>query len=185
MAGHADGVPVAGQADPGGEVAGIVLGRPDAVLRHLDRREPEPLRAGRAVDVPVQPGVVHEDLQAAADEQDQEQEVDVVGDAEPGRKAVRLRRRLGDHGGAGRQRRQADDGPLDVSGDKQKHEGRNEQEQCLASNAHDRESFRPRCRAFTIARFVRPGRARSYPAPTPNGRRRRRRASRRRPRWLP
>ena len=70
VAGHADGVPVAGQADPGGEVAGIVLGGPEAVLRHLDRREPEPLRSGRAVDVPVQPGVVHEDLQAAADQQD-------------------------------------------------------------------------------------------------------------------
>ena len=69
--GDADGVPVAGQADPGGEIAGVVLGRPDAVRGHLDRREPEPLRVGGAVDVPVEPGVLHEDLQAAADEQDQ------------------------------------------------------------------------------------------------------------------
>ena len=91
--GHADRVPVAGQADPGGQVAGVVLCRPDAVLRHLDRREPEPLRAGRAMDVPVQPRMVHEDLQAATDEQDQEEEVDVVGDAQPGRKAIRLYRR--------------------------------------------------------------------------------------------
>ena len=45
------------------------------------------------MDVPVQPRVVHEDLQAAADEQDQEQEVDVVGDAQPGREAIGLARR--------------------------------------------------------------------------------------------
>ena len=147
VAGHADGVPVAGQADPGGEVAGIILGRPEAVLRHLDRREPEPLRPGRAVDVPVQPGVVREDLQAAADEQDDEEKVDVVGDAQPGRKAMRLRRRLWDRSGGRRHRRQAEDCPLDVSGDKQKHEGRSEQEQCFASNAHDRESFQATTRA--------------------------------------
>ena len=66
--GHADAVPVTGQADPGGERTGVVLGVPDAVRRHLDRREPDPFRVGRAVDVPVQPGVVHQDLQAATDE---------------------------------------------------------------------------------------------------------------------
>ena len=60
--GHADGVPVAGQADPGREVAVVVVGRPDAVRRHVDRSQPQPLGAGRTVDVPVQPGVVHEDL---------------------------------------------------------------------------------------------------------------------------
>ena len=111
--GHADGVPVAGQADPGREVAGVVLGRPDAVRRHFDRREPEPLRAGGAVDVPVQPGVVHEDLQAAADEQDDEQEVDVVGDAQPGRKAVG-RGGLGSRLGTDGHLRQAEYGPLHV-----------------------------------------------------------------------
>ena len=41
------------------------------------------------MDVAVQPGMIHEDLQAAADEQDQEQEVDVVGDAKPCREADR------------------------------------------------------------------------------------------------
>ena len=135
--GHADRVPVAGQADPGGEVAGVVLGRPDAVLRHLDRREPEPLGAGGAVDVPVQPGVVHEDLQAAADEQDQEQEVDVVGDAQPGREAVRLRRRFGGQHGARRQRREADRAPLDVSRGNQQQQRRDEQQECLEPDTHD------------------------------------------------
>ena len=134
--GHADRVPVAGQADPGGEVAGVVLCRPDAVLGHLDRREPEPLRAGGAVDVPVQPGVVHEDLQAAADEQDQEQEVDVVGDAQPGREAVRLRGRFGGQRGAGRQRRETDRAPLDVSRGNQQQQRRDEQQECLESNVH-------------------------------------------------
>ena len=111
--GHADGVPVAGQADPGREVAVVVVGRPDAVLRHVDRRQPQPLGAGRAVDVPVQPRVVHEDLQAAADEQDQEQEVDVMGDPEPRREAVG-RGGVGSRLGTDGHLRQAEYGPLHV-----------------------------------------------------------------------
>ena len=136
VAGHADGVPVAGQADPGGEVAGIILGGPEAVLRHLDRREPEPLRSGRAVDVPVQPGVIREDLQAAADEQDDEQEVDVVGDAQPGRETVRLQCRLGAGVGVGWHQRQADRGPLDVRRSPQQGERRKEWQQCFQPDAH-------------------------------------------------
>ena len=88
MSGHADGVPVAGQTDPGREVAGVVLGGPHPVLGNFNRREPQPLRPRGAMDVPVQPGVVHENLQAAADQQDDEQEVDVVGDTQPDRKAL-------------------------------------------------------------------------------------------------
>ena len=88
---HADGMPVAGQANPRREIAGVFFGRPDAVFGHLDRCEPEPLGAGRAMDVPVQPRMIRENLQAAANEQDQEQEVDVVGDAQPGRKAIMAR----------------------------------------------------------------------------------------------
>ena len=53
---HADGVPEAGQANPGREVAVIVVGRPKAVCRHVDWRQPQPVGARRAVDVPVQPG---------------------------------------------------------------------------------------------------------------------------------
>ena len=116
MAGHADGVPVAGQADPGGDVAGVVLGRPEAILRHLDRREAEPLRAGRAVDVPVQPGVIRQDRQAAADQQDHEQEVDEVEYADPHRKPVRGRQVVGVHRGDGRNDRQAPDIGLEPCG---------------------------------------------------------------------
>jgi hypothetical protein len=113
--GHADRVPVAGQADPGREMAGVVLGGPDAVPRQLNEREPQPLGAGGAVNVPIKPRMVHEDLQAAADEQDHAQEGDIVGDAQPNRKAVRLGRRFGGNWGAGRQRRETQRAPLNVS----------------------------------------------------------------------
>jgi hypothetical protein len=89
---HADRMPVAGQANPRGKMAGVIFCRPDAVLRHLHRREPEPLSAGGAVKIPIQPGMVREDLQAAANKQDQEQEIDIVGNTQPGGKAVRPRR---------------------------------------------------------------------------------------------
>ena len=46
------------------------------------------------MDVPIESRVIHEDLNAAADEQDQEQEVHIVSDANPGRKTIRLRRRF-------------------------------------------------------------------------------------------
>ena len=90
MPGHPDGMPVAGQPNPWRKMTGVVFGRPDAVFGHLNRGEPEPFGAWRAMDVPVQPGMVREDLQATADQQDQEQKVDVVGDAQPRRKAVWL-----------------------------------------------------------------------------------------------
>ena len=89
MPGDADRVPVAGQADPRGKVAGVVLGGPDAVRWHLNRRQAEPLRVRCAVDIPVEARVLNQDLQAAADQQEQEKEVHIVGDAEPGREAVR------------------------------------------------------------------------------------------------
>ena len=113
MPGHADGVPVAGKTDPGREVTGIILGRPHPVLGHFNRRESKPLRPRRAVDVPVQPGMVHEDLQAAADQQDDEEEVDVVRDTQPARKALR-KRRVESRLGHGRHGGQPDRGPLKV-----------------------------------------------------------------------
>ena len=136
MPGHADGVPVAGQADPGGEVAGVVFRCPDAIPRHLDRREPEPLRARRAMDIPVQPRVVHEDLQAAADKQDQEHEVDVVRDAQPARKAKGPRRRSRRKLGNRRERWKTGNTPLDVRCGNQEQRRQNEQQKCLASNVH-------------------------------------------------
>ena len=44
--GEADGVPAAGEGEPGGDVPGIVLGRPDAIRRHANRGQAKPFRAG-------------------------------------------------------------------------------------------------------------------------------------------
>ncbi len=76
--GHSDRVAVAGQADPRRKMPGVFLGRPDAIRRHLDRRQPQPLAAGRAMDVPIQPRVVHEDLESAAHEQGHNRSTDGV-----------------------------------------------------------------------------------------------------------
>ena len=130
MPGHADGVPVAGKTDPGREIAGIVLGRPHSVVGHFNGRESKPLRPRGAVDVPVQPGVVHEDLQTATDQQDDEQEVDVVGDTQPGRKALGLA--ACQEQGARAARGQSDRGPLNVRHDNRQHKRRNQEQKCAA-----------------------------------------------------
>ena len=85
-----------GQSDPWREIAGIVLGRPDAIRgrfdrRRLDRGEANTLRAGRAADVPVQAGMIQKNLQAAANEQDDEKKVNVMSNAYPKRKALLVR----------------------------------------------------------------------------------------------
>ena len=139
VSGDADGVPVAGQADPGGEIAGVVLGRPDAVRGNLDRRQAEPLRVGGAVDVPVEPGMLHEDLQAAADEQDQEEEVHIMGDAEPGRKAVR-RGGLGNRFGTGRDPGQTEYSPLQVGCSYRRDDHEDEQQESEALDSHETRS---------------------------------------------
>jgi len=66
------------------------------------------------VNVPVQPWVIRKDLQAAANEQDDEEKVDVMGDTQPRRKSERLSRRFGRHCEADRQHGQADNRPLDI-----------------------------------------------------------------------
>jgi hypothetical protein len=82
--------------------------------------------------------MIHEDLQAAADQQDQQQEVDVVGDAEPRGKAGRLR---------GVQRRwngwQPGETPLDVRSRDKKQHWRNEQQPDPAVDAHADSATRP------------------------------------------
>jgi len=80
------GMAAAGQADPGREISGVFLGGIQPVARHLHRRESRPLRAWRAVDVPVQPGVIHQDLQAAANQQDHQHEIRVVRHTQPAAK---------------------------------------------------------------------------------------------------
>ena len=83
------------------------------------------------MDVPVQPGVVHEDLQTAADQQDDEQEVDVVSDTQPGRKALG-RRCVEEEPGHGRHGGQPDRGPLNVGHDHRQHKRRNQQQKCAS-----------------------------------------------------
>src|SRR5207244_12086392 len=80
---HANGMPVTWQADPRRKVPRVVLGSPDAIFRHLERCEPKPLRARSAVNIPVEPGVVDKNLQATADQKDDEKEIDVVGETKP------------------------------------------------------------------------------------------------------
>ena len=92
------------------------------------------------MDVPVQPRVVHEDLQAAADEQDQEQEVDVVRDAQPGREAVR-RGGLGDHCGTGRHWRQAEYRPLQIGCGDRESIKRISSRRAVRTNSHDHYSM--------------------------------------------
>src|SRR5579875_1185005 len=90
------------------------------------------------MDVPVQPRMVHEDLQAAADEQNQKQEIDVVSDAQPWRKTVRHRSRFGTAVGVGRYYRQTDRGPLNVRCGYQQDKGRKKRQQCLEADTHIR-----------------------------------------------
>lgn len=52
-------------------------------------------RAAYAVNVPVQPRVIHEELQAAADEQNQKHGIGEASESQPNREAVRFERRLG------------------------------------------------------------------------------------------
>ena len=62
MPGHTNGVAVSRKTDPRGEVARVIFGRPNPILRNFNGCKACPLCTGRAVDVPVQPRMVHEDL---------------------------------------------------------------------------------------------------------------------------
>ena len=91
----ADGVPVAGRANERREIAGIILGRPEAIARNLDRREADPLAVRRAVVVEIEPGMIGEDGEAAADEHGDEEEVEEMGVADPERESVGPAKSLG------------------------------------------------------------------------------------------
>jgi hypothetical protein len=65
----------------------LVLTRPELVLRHLLRRTSNPLSSRRAIVTLVQLRVCGEDLDAAADQQRDEQDVEQVGKTDPQRKA--------------------------------------------------------------------------------------------------
>jgi hypothetical protein len=65
------------------------------------------------VDVPVEPGMIHENLQTTADQQNQEEKIHIMSDAQPYRKSLRLSSQIGLK--AVRKRRETDDGPLPIS----------------------------------------------------------------------
>ena len=84
----ADGMPIARRANERSEVTGIVLGRPEPIGRNRDRREAYPLAVRRAVVVEIEPGMIGEDGEAAANEHGDEEEVEEVGVADPERESV-------------------------------------------------------------------------------------------------
>jgi len=85
--GHADRVAEAGQAQPGRQVALIVIGYIQPVGRHFGRCEAYPFAVGGAVDVAVKPGMVPQDGKPAADNQHHQQEVYIMSQPQPGREA--------------------------------------------------------------------------------------------------
>src|SRR5512141_254251 len=80
--------------------------------------------------------MIHQDLQATSDQQDEEQEVDVVGDANPCREAERSRGRFGCQRGPECQMRKTGRAPLDISSGNQEQSGSQEQQKNLRPNAH-------------------------------------------------
>ena len=85
---YANSMPVAGRANERSEIAGVVLGRPQAVARNLQRREANPLAIRRAIVVEIESGMIGEDGKGAANEHGDEEEVKEVGIANPEREAV-------------------------------------------------------------------------------------------------
>src|SRR5665213_373534 len=81
-------MPVAGSRNHRREIAGVVLRGPQAVLRHLEGSETDPLRSRRAMVIPVKPRMIHQDGEAAADEHEQEEQIRKVAPANPERKAM-------------------------------------------------------------------------------------------------
>ena len=109
---HADGVPVAGRANERREIAGIILGRPQAVARDFDGSEADPLAIWGAVVVEIEPWMIGQDGKAAADEHGDEKEVEEMAVADPKRKSVRTSNVVGVHHGNGWNVRQAGHGDL-------------------------------------------------------------------------
>ncbi len=88
-AGDADGMPVAGRGNDGRDVASIVLRGPEPIRRDLDRRQPNPFAARRAVIVEVEARMIDQDRQAASDQHRHKKKVEEVAVAYPQRKAMR------------------------------------------------------------------------------------------------
>ncbi len=95
-ASNADGVPVTRRGNERRDIAGIVFRRPEAVAGHFERREADPFASRRAVVIEIQPRMIHQDRQAAANQQHHEKEIEEVAIAHPERKSVRTCEVVGD-----------------------------------------------------------------------------------------
>jgi len=83
--GEPDGVPNARDPQPTRQGHRIVLGGPNPALR--DRvLEAEPLRAGSAVPMPIEPRMIGQDLDSGADDEHHEEHVQEVLQLQPPRK---------------------------------------------------------------------------------------------------
>ena len=85
---EADRVAKPRQTDLARKADRVLLGRPERVGRHR-LLDPKPVLAGRGVARPIQPGVVGENLDARADDEDHEEQVEEVLPPRPGREACR------------------------------------------------------------------------------------------------
>jgi len=87
--GDANGMPVAGCGDDGGDVAGIVLRGPDPIRRCRERCQTNPLAARRAVIVEIEAGMIGQDGETASYQHGHKKEVEEVAVTHPEREAMR------------------------------------------------------------------------------------------------
>ena len=83
MATDAQIVSSTGKRNPGRNIYGFIHRCPECVLGNYFLGELLPFTARGAVLVPIQPGVIGEDLDSATDQQSEEQKIDIVSQAQP------------------------------------------------------------------------------------------------------
>jgi len=86
---HPHGVPIARQGHQRGNVASVVLRCSQTVCGNRQGRKPHPFRVWRTMTVPIEPRMIHQNGESAADQEQQEKEVHEVGQSQPRGKTVR------------------------------------------------------------------------------------------------
>ncbi len=107
-----NGVTVTRCGDERREITGIVFRRPDTVAGNLERRESNPFASRRAVIIEIHSRVIHQDRQAAPNQQHHKKEIEKVTVTNPQRKPMRPGEVAGIDLGNGWNRRQASHGKL-------------------------------------------------------------------------
>src|SRR6185437_8292734 len=85
----ADGMPVAWRAHQGRDITGVIFRGPQAVAGDLNRRDADPFSARRAAVIEIQPRMVHENGEAAANQQHHKQKIEEMAVAHPEWKPMR------------------------------------------------------------------------------------------------